>query len=117
MKTTRFASRLAPTVMSQGLNPSKTQGRLITSVPLAVKGPATGKLPVLRKSVNNTVSLPELLLILVLKELPGATNKLRRVKPAARLGLVVARALALNEEAVPTSLISMGEEIPASGHE
>ena len=89
----------------------------MTSVPLAVKGPAAGKLPALRNSVNSTVSLPELLVILVLKELPGATNSLRRVKPAARLGLVVVRAFELNEEAVPTSLISKGEEIPASGHE
>ena len=101
-----------------GENPTGPyQGTLMTSVPLAVKGPAAGRLPVLRKSVNRTVSRPELLVILVLKELPGATNELRRVKPAARSGLLVARALELNEEAVPSNLISMGESIPASGHE
>ena len=84
---------------------------------LPVKGPAAGRLPGLRKSVNNTVSLPELLLMLVLKEPPGATNALRRCIPAARLGLVVARALELNEEAAPTNLISRGELIPNSGHQ
>ena len=56
---------------------AKTQGGLKTNVALASKGPALGRLPVLRNSVNNIVFFPELLVILVLKEPPGGTSELK----------------------------------------
>ena len=81
---------------------SQTQGALNTSVALPVKGPAAGKLPGLRISENATESLPELLLIVVLKEPPTGTTEVPRL-------MVVARALELNEEAVPLHETSMPE--------
>jgi len=81
---------------------SQTQGALNTSVALPVNGPPAGKLPGLRISENATEFLPELLLIAVLKEPPTGTTEVPRL-------MVVARALELNEEAVPLHETSMPE--------
>lgn len=95
---------------------SQTQGALNTSVALPVKGPPAGKLPGLRISENATESLPELLLIEVLKEPPTGTTEVPRVMVVARLALLVPRALELNEEAVPLHEMSMPEKMPGEGH-
>ena len=91
----------------------------MTSVALPVNGPAAGKLPGLRISAKVTLSLPELLVIAPLNEPPGGTttNVLVRYTTVVRSGLLMARPLELNEEVAPFNVISMGEEIPASGQE
>ena len=82
-----------------------------------MKSPPAGTLPGLRISLKFTVLLPELLVTVVLKELPRATTEVPRVIATARFSLLVARALGLNEEAVPCSLVYTTEDIPAVGHE